>query len=177
MQHLMSNPYQSPELLPEGDDDQPLPGGGAMVRQVQIVAILMFVQAGLEAFMGLLFCGMAPFMYFMFQQMEEFQREPEMVTFTWGPTGYYIFAGVSCLTAAVIKTVAGIINLKYRGRVLGIVALISGFMSFPTFYCAPTAIALMIYGLIVYLNSHVALAFRMGKQGYTSRQIQGAFER
>jgi hypothetical protein len=44
-----------------------------------------------------------------------------------------------------------------------------------TAYCAPTAIALAIYGLIVYVNEPVIAAFQMGSRGKTPAEINAAF--
>ncbi len=44
-----------------------------------------------------------------------------------------------------------------------------------TCYCAPTAIALGVYGLITYLNYEVAQAFVMGEAGRTREEILAAF--
>jgi hypothetical protein len=38
-------------------------------------------------------------------------------------------------------------------------------------FCAPTAIALLIFGLIIYLNADVQRAFELGEQGATPDQI------
>ena len=51
-------------------------------------------------------------------------------------------------------------------------ALISSVASMFTGYCAPTAIALLIYGLIIYLNDDVRRAFEMGEQGYPPEHIK-----
>jgi len=42
-------------------------------------------------------------------------------------------------------------------------------------YCAPTSIALFVYGLIVYLNSDVATAFEMAEQGVSPKEIKATF--
>jgi hypothetical protein len=44
-----------------------------------------------------------------------------------------------------------------------------------TCYCVPTAVAIGIYGLIVYLNQEVSEAFRMGEAGCEPPEIFGTF--
>jgi hypothetical protein len=83
--------------------------------------------------------------------------------------------GIPPLVSGMLQVFAGIKNLWFRGRVLGIVALVSNVGTLITCYCAPTAIALMIFGLIVYLNQQVAEAFRMGQAGATRGEVLLAF--
>src|SRR5258706_6518914 len=76
----------------------------------------------------------------------------------------YLFFGAFLAVTGGLNITAGIKNLKYRSRTLGITALCIGALAMFTCYCAPTAIGLMIYGFIIYLNQEVGGAFEMGKQ-------------
>jgi hypothetical protein len=51
------------------------------------------------------------------------------------------------------------------------VGLIAAF----TGLCAPTAIAVAVYGLIVYFNDSAIAAFEMGDRGKTRGEIEAAF--
>ena len=73
-----------------------------------------------------------------------------------------------------LNIAAGIKNLKYRSRTLGIAALCLGIVPVFTCYCAPTAIGILIYGLIIYLNRDVSRAFEMGEQGISPEQIKNS---
>jgi hypothetical protein len=150
-----------------------------MVKQVTIVAILMMIQGVLESLMGVFLCVMGPFIFTIMQQMPQNQpgAQPPPEELAGILSGVYVLLGVVALIAGVLKIVAGVRNLKYRGKVLGIVALASGVATIFTCYCAPTAIALLVYGLIVYLNADVGRAFAMGEQGMTPDQIKAAFDR
>jgi hypothetical protein len=53
--------------------------------------------------------------------------------------------------------------------------MVIGMGSVLSCYCAPTGIALLVYGLIVYLNPAVKLAFEMGAQGIPASQILATF--
>ena len=84
---------------------------------------------------------------------------------------------MAALAAAVLHVVAGLRNWRFRGRILGIVALAAGMVTVLTCYCLPTAMALGIYGLIVYLNGEVSDAFRMAEAGQSADQIFATFRR
>ena len=141
-----------------------------MHRQVKIVAILLIVQGALEVAMGLFLCVMGPVMFSLMSS----SPPPS----SGGPTppaalfgGIYLAMGLITLIAGVLKIVGGARNVKFRGRTLGFVALASGVVSMASCYCVPTALALGIYGLIVYLNERSARAFEMGDAGMPGEQI------
>jgi hypothetical protein len=79
------------------------------------------------------------------------------------------------LIIGVLRIVAGAFNYHYRRRALGITALACGLFTLITAYCAPTAIALAIYGLIVYVNEPVIMAFQMGDSGRPRAEIRTAY--
>lgn len=173
----MENPYQSPVESSTPFSGQPSmdpfrrPG---LVHHVRVVAILMIVQGTLELLAGI-GCGvMAVVMPKMMAQKgmphSEAALPPEQ--FFW-----VLYGGVAAvaLLAAALHIVAGIQNLRFRGRTLGIVALAGGMLAVFTCYCFPTAVALGVYGLIVYLNAEAAEAFRMGDSGCSSSDIITAF--
>jgi hypothetical protein len=74
--------------------------------------------------------------------------------------------GLVVVGGAFLHIVAGILNYRFRARVLGIVASIVGMMTtLLTCYCAPTGIALGVYGLICYMNQEVMQAFALAAAG------------
>lgn len=197
----MSNPYESPySNFPDDPsrDSKGLESIGrtGMVSQVTVVAILLIVQGVLALLTGGGYVAMGAFFPQMWEdavgQQMEFQHEidrrqqeqnldqavppemPDMANFTWYITAYYIGAGVAGFLAGLFAIVAGIMNLQYKWRGFGIFALLFGFLASATIYCAPTAIAMGIYGLIVYFNSDVSRAFQLVKQGHTPRQVKDA---
>ena len=91
----------------------------------------------------------------------------------WG----YGIAGALVLISGLLMVVAGIRNIYFRGRTMGITALSIGVLSSLTCYCAPTAIALAVWGLIVYLNPSVARAFELSADGVTSKDIHAMVAR
>ena len=72
---------------------------------------------------------------------------------------------------------AGISNLGFQSYMFGIVALLSGLSSIYTWFCAPTALALLILGLIVYLQSDTREAFQQGEAGKSTDAILKMFPR
>ncbi|HYT91160.1 MAG TPA: hypothetical protein VEL76_20775 [Gemmataceae bacterium] len=150
-----------------------------MARQVPIVAILMIVQGALEGLAGALFLVAA---FVVPPLLEEAARQqpaglpmlPE--TFKQFAMAIYLALGAVALVAAPLRIVAGIRNLSYRGRGLGLTALFVGGLSMLTCYCAPTSLGLMIYGLIVYFNEETAWAFRLGEQGMSTEEVKKRLE-
>jgi hypothetical protein len=93
-----------------------------------------------------------------------FPLPPQVAVLVFGPL----------LTAAgLLKVVAGIRNYSYKGHLLGIMALASALVSAALCYCAPTSLALMAWGLVLYRRPEVERAFLMGRQGL-SREWIGA---
>jgi hypothetical protein len=180
----MSNPYQPPGFDPQRFQDQPYypqpafhPGLG-MVNQVRIVAILNCVQGALEMLMGLMLVAMAvimPIVIGMEQNAPDRNGQPPPEELKWFLSGLYGVMGGLPLIAGILRVYAGIQNFRFRGRTLGIVSFSVGLCSIFGCYCAPTSIAVFIYGLIVYLNPAVKAAFEMGQQGLNGDQILTSF--
>jgi hypothetical protein len=170
------NPYQSPAgqygaNQPTWQNQPPIDVG--LARQIPIVAILMIVQGVLEILVSF---GLVAMAFFLPQQIvndpNALPPNFEPGTFTKMITGVYVGLGAVLFIIGALKIFAGIQNYSYRGRILGVIGLVSGMGAIFGCYCLPTAIALMIYGLIVYLNSGSERAFALGTQGYTREQIR-----
>ena len=180
----MDNPYQSPEesCTPGwGSPTDPHRRPRGLVGHVRVVAILMLVQGGLEAFTAVMLAVMAVAIPSAMLQQEvrapQPNQPPEELIF-WIMTVTYGVMATASLVVAILHITAGVRNCRFRGKVLGIVALAGGALaSLLTCYCIPTAIALGIYGLIVYLNRSVSEAFRMGEAGCSSSEIFNTFQR
>lgn len=181
----MSNPYEAPTGKDPRDLNKPLPPAQppGLVSQVRVVAILMMIQGVFELLFaiylgvfGLFFGGM---MGQMMREDPNFQRgggpPPEFVEamMTYMP----VAMGVGGLLAGILHCYAGYRNFQFSSRTLGIVALVSGLLTISTFYCCPTAFALFIYGLIIYMNDQVAKAFEMTAEGYPPDAILATFSR
>ena len=130
----------------------------------------MIIQGSLVSLAGVFLLFLGPAMFSL--SGSSHRAEDEQVMTVIG--GIYILIGGLLLGVGGLNIVAGIKNLKYRGRTLGITALSLGGLAIFGCYCAPTAIGLLIYGLIIYLNQDVSRAFAMGEQGATPEQIKNA---
>ena len=85
------------------------------------------------------------------------------------PIAIFIILGLVMGGIGVSRIFAGILNLKFRGRIFGIVINCIGFLSALTCYCAPTAIGVAVYGLVIYLNHDVVDAFPESKNLFLER--------
>jgi hypothetical protein len=126
------------------------PWNKGLVSHVPIVAALLIVQGTLEIALGLLSAGFAAFVFL--------SPHPQLAGLR-GPGTLMVIISVPCLSIGTLRVIAGVFNWRYRRRRLGLIALAAGLAMLLTAYCAPTAIALAIYGLIVYLNEPVITAF------------------
>ena len=125
----MENRYASPTT-----DKQPR-RRSTWVRQVQVVAALLLIQGTLE-------CGMG---FILIYQWETSALAVTIILLV------FILGGLKC--------VAGVNNSRYRHRTLGLVALASAPLSLFTIFCVPSAMVVLVYGLVVYLNRDVKHAF------------------
>jgi hypothetical protein len=177
-----NNPFSdSPYAVPPSDPGSFPPVGRAptrsMVSHVPVVAILMMVQGGLELLMGLGLVAMGG-IFPVLMRMGELRDggegpPPEMVG--WMMLAIYGGLGVLTLVAAGLHLFAGLRNYRFRSRTLGLVALSGGLVTVFTCYCAPTSVALAVYGLVTYLNPDVSHAFALGEAGRKRNEILATF--
>jgi hypothetical protein len=182
--HKMSNPYQTPAFDPRQFQDQPAGPAGAYganwVGHVRIFSILNAVQGLLEVLMGFGLAGLGVLMPF-FSRMKEFreaQANDEMPPeqFFWVFGGIYLAIGLVALASGILRIVAGIQNYRLKGRLLGLISIIVGVAPVFTCYCAPSAIGMLVYGLIIHLDPAVVAAFRMVAEGKPASQVFAAFD-
>ena len=140
------------------------PGRG-MIGHVPIIAWLNIVQGLFELLLGLVCIGIGAIIFLVPE--EAFSNNLVIA-------GFYAVIGLPAILCATLRFVAGYYNLRFRRRRLGIAALAIGLFSVTTGFCALTAIALAIYGLVVYVNESVIVAFRLGDQGRTRAEINAA---
>lgn len=149
-----------------------------MSKHVTAVAILMIIQGLLELLMAGLYG-----VYVVFgAAMGAIPWVSSEVTVDeqWAFTGIFailtVFMSIFSVlfgAAAIVKFVAAFHNLKYRKRTLGIIALASSAVALPNLYCLVTAVPLLVYGLVVYLDLQTKQAFELGEQGVPAGQIPG----
>jgi hypothetical protein len=161
----MENPYRDySQPGPTQDSAQPQLRS-RLVRQVQVVAILLIVQGALEIVMGLLTgCTGGLFPVMMNAASEAGEAAPYDASFGTVAAVFYLVIAVLHFAAAGLHLAAGIRALRFRGRRLGMAAMIVGLITAPMMFCLPTALGLAIYGLIVFVNEAVVEAFKLGER-------------
>src|SRR5262245_46506253 len=170
----MSNPYQTPAFDSKQFQDHPGFGPGGLgagwVRQVRTFAILNAVQGILEILLGLMM-SVAGAIFPILGRMEEVKKAedgppPEQSLWIMGIV--YLAIGLVVLACGILRIVAGVQNYRFKGRMLGLISIIVGVVPVFTCYCAPTAIGLLVFGLIIHLDAAVTAAFEMANQGKTA---------
>ncbi len=175
------NPYRPTaevaDRLIVGRIELPLGITGTMVRQVQIVGILMIVQGSLDVTMSI-FVGIYAWL------MPEILREaatnnpggrpmPPETELVISMVGSGLAVAVLAVGLANIFGGIWAIQFRHRGRIL--IALWSGMATLLTCYCLPTSAMLLVYGMIVLLSQSTALAFDLRRRGHDVAEIQQAF--
>lgn len=146
--------------------EQPL--GRGLVGHVPIVATLMLVLGFGELLMAL-FCFFFAMLMLALPLEASGGANPLLIA------AFYGVFGLAAGAVGLLRLLAGYFNLTYRKRGLGIASLGIGLMTVFTGFCAPTSIAMAVYGLVVYFNDSVALAFALGDAGKTRSEIDSAF--
>ena len=165
----MDNPYQSPREAPL---EAAAVSRGGRAKQIPVVAILLIVQGALELLMGGFYLISGGIVATIMARQPPPAGNPNLpFSPVWFMGGMYAVMGFGALAVAALKIFAGWRNYSFRGRTWGVAALVSGMASLVTCYCFPTALLLMIYGLIVYLSADAAWAFSMGDQGLSRDQV------
>ena len=126
---------------------------------------------GMLVFMGTIFTTMKNE---MIEEMQRGQPGPEAPDPAFMHTimvGVMAGLGAMVLLAALFRIWATISNFRLKGRWLGVISLICGLASGLTMYCAPTGIAVAVYGLVVLLSSEVGEAFEMRKTAESADDV------
>lgn len=182
----MENPYEVSQSA-----DNPFAGdatgggisstGPGMVNHVRVVAILMMVQGTLALLTGGYYLVIGLVMPSMMEAALEADPNmqgpngPSPEQFTQIMTITIICMGVPALIGGLLQIIAGILSYQFKGRGLTLASLMIGCLACSTMYCAPTAVAMTIYGLVVHFNQQVREAFAMRAKGSTTDQILSRF--
>lgn len=169
------NPYQAYNHVPNQLPDAAPGLRRSILSQIRVISILLIVHGVMLTLMGFFLIGMAVVMPTFIAAHNQQLKQPS------GPPpeqlqtillATYGLMGAAGLIPGILQIVAGVNNLRLRGRVLGIVALLGGMVAVGTCYCAPTAIALAIYGLVIYFNDTAQKAFALGAEGRTMAEVE-----
>lgn len=170
------NPFAAPRSR-GGVPNVSLPGpvDSGLVRHVMPVAILMIIQGAMELFIAVVYGGLIVLVPAIMQDMPAQKGMPPAAMFQSILAIVYGVMAAGGVIAGLLHVTAGIYGLRYRRRMLGIVALLVGLLSASTIYCAPTAIGLAIYGMITYCNPAVVAAFALGDAGVPPAGVRARF--
>ena len=176
---VSENPFQAPQQMPPGQPPIGSPNlGRSYVSQVPVIAALMIAQGVLLLIYAILMTCYAIF----FTRLDAFMPPEAQAEFQAQMQGQQtiiavvlgVFAG-GIVILSIMHFVAAYLGFKFRRRVFGIVTMIMGLGAMLTCYCAPTAIGLAVYGMIIYFNPAVAQAFEMGNAGMNKPEIMDKF--
>lgn len=170
------NPYKSPDF------SNPIAGGAStsdadlnpsILTQQRVVAILMIIHGSMAVLIGLFYVGAAVMLPMMIaaDMRRQNPNGPNFEQMQWIFLALYGSMGLCGIIPGALQIYAGIQNLWLRGHTLGVVAISSGALTLGTCYCIPTGLALLIYGLIIYLHITTKRAFAMAKEGQTFDMI------
>jgi hypothetical protein len=81
------------------------------------------------------------------------------------------------LVCGAVKAFAAMRNRRFRGRRIGIVALWSAVPSAVAWFCAPSGLALLVYGSIVYRDRLSREAFALGESGKSPQEVSDMLRR
>lgn len=131
---------------------------GRFVSQVPIFAIVMMVHGALMVGVGLimLISGVVLGVEFLRTSDEALPGDPVMSGFVFGMFGIIALTHV---VPGLLQLRAGYRLRSFRSRTLGLVALSAGVATVFGCYCAPTSIALLIWGVVVLANRDVIARF------------------
>lgn len=133
-------------------------------NQVPVIGILMIVQGVLELLLGLFMVAMAGFFPLMMAIDPGMGRgmgpgQGPGAPPVWIIGIVYVVLGLVISIPGILRIYAGYNVYRFRRRIFAIVVNCLGFVTLITCYCAPTAIALGVYSLIVLLQPSVVSAF------------------
>jgi hypothetical protein len=148
-----------------------------MVSHVRTVAILMIVNGSLQLLLGVMFVGMVVFMAIVTLRDKAEDPPPAERLSLAVMVVFYVGLGLVLLLAGVLNIRAGRRARAFRNRRFVLVALFGNAAVAPTFYCAPTSLGLLIYGVLVFYNAEVVRAFELGDQGVPAAEIEKRFPR
>lgn len=135
-----------------------------MWRRISWVANGLTVQGGLELVLGFAL---------LLGAMDSDTRPPntryDVLLARFGPA--FLLAG------GALKAFAAAQNRRFRRRGLGMAALWSAVPTALVWTCAPTGLALLVFGIIVYGNQASRDAFALGDKGLSRQEVIDTLDR
>ena len=164
------NPYEAPKYTEELAAP-PSTLSLAFVSQQRVVAILLIIHGVMLIGMGIFLLGMAIFLPAQVAANMRQQGGPKLPNAEEILLVLYGGMALCGIIPGILQIYAGAMNFVLKKPTLGMVALGCGMLSVGTCYCIPSALALLVYGLVIYTNESVRRAFELAKQGKTFDEI------
>ena len=122
-----------------------------MVKQIRNISVLLIIQGALEIIPG---------SFLTIAAIAAAEGGELKAPILQGDLSFTIFVvGPILLLGGILKVFGGARNMKFKDRPAGLIALGTCFLTMPACCCAPTALALGIWGLVVYMNDEVRMEF------------------
>src|SRR5262245_13337399 len=107
---------------------------------LRAISTLLMVQGALELLAGFLGLAVAPGL--AERRAGQVPADTMLI--------FVVVADVVILTCGALKVAAGYQNRRLKGRALGYAAFLSALPMICTGWCAPSGLAIMVYGFVVY---------------------------
>ena len=174
--NFSDNPYAPTEVI-ANSVSSPMPHEKRMVGHLMAVGILQIVFGCLELLVGIVLGFYAVLFSTILPNMKQPGQPPmDPAVAFWLVVGCGIGgAVVTCFS--LLRIGSGIGSFWFRGRTWMLVSLIGGMITSLTCYCAPFAIGVGVYGLIVVLSPAVRKAYEMRAAGLSPNDIKAQFAR
>lgn len=175
------NPYPSqPPFNPYGEAQTTNYGmqgnyrSPGLVGHVLVIGILQIVLGVLEVLMTAMMVFYSAILPSIAASQKSGAQEVAMMNMV---SQFLIGFSIALGILALLRIMTGVCCLFMKHRVATIVSLIIGFATSLTFYCAPFAIGVGVYGLIVMFNREVGEAYRLVASGHGVNAVKDYFSR
>jgi hypothetical protein len=168
------NPYKTPDFTDQQQPMYPTSTSGlssAVLIQQRVLACLLIIHGLLCSVMGLFLGAMAIMMPAQVMAQMKAQGNPVPPNMEMILIATYGTMAASGLIPGLVQVIAGVQNFRLRNRIFGLVAFGIGALATGTCYCAPTAIGLLIYGLVIGLHETTKRAYELAAKGHSYDEI------
>ncbi|WP_153557383.1 hypothetical protein [Roseimaritima sediminicola] len=158
------NPYAMPsDAPPPGLSDPSQPHYSSQVQQIMPWGIVTMVNGALYSLLGL---GLL-ILPVVLVATEEIDRDE-----AWILSAVYGVFGLGLLTCGLLQLFGGWRAIHFRSYGLSITAAVAAGLGVFTCYCAPTGLGVIVWGLILLLNSDVRYAYELRKSHSREEVLQ-----
>ena len=156
------NPYSSPAYTEppiESSSEEEL--SHTVLIQQKMIALLLIIHGCLGLLAGVVYAVAAVLMPEMIAKNGGWGPDPEAAKTRIAITSATMSA--CALIPGILQIVAGFRNWWLKGYTLGMIAIGSSLAMIGSCYCAPSALALFAYGLVIYLLPTTRRAFALAQ--------------